>query len=53
MFLGFVVCAQGIQADEEKVHAIQEWPSLTSVTKVQIFMDYLVFTCKTRENSIF
>ena len=37
MFLGFVVSAQGIHVDEEKVHAIQEWPSLTSVSKVQSF----------------
>ena len=37
MFLGFVVYAQGMQVDEEKVHAIQEWPSPTSVSKVQSF----------------
>ena len=37
MFLGFVVSAQGIRVDEEKVHAIQEWPSPTSVSKVRIF----------------
>ena len=34
VFLGFVVCAQGIRVDEEKVRAIQEWPSPTSVSKV-------------------
>ena len=42
MFLCFVVSAQGIQVDEEKVHAIQ--PSPTSISKVQVFMDLLVFT---------
>jgi hypothetical protein len=31
VFLGFVVSAQGIQVDEEKVRAIQDWPSPTSV----------------------
>jgi hypothetical protein len=31
VFLGFVVSAQGIQVDEEKLKAIQEWPTPTSV----------------------
>ncbi|XP_031376072.1 uncharacterized protein LOC116191936, partial [Punica granatum] len=33
----FVVSAQGIQVDEEKVRAIQEWPSPTSVSNVRSF----------------
>ena len=37
VFLGFVVSAQGIQVDEEKVRAIQDWPSPTSVSKVRSF----------------
>ena len=37
MFLGFVVYAQGIQVDKEKVRAIKKWPSPTSVSKVQSF----------------
>ncbi|KAH9649251.1 hypothetical protein KPL70_025912 [Citrus sinensis] len=37
VFLGFVVSAQGIQVDEEKVRAIQEWPSPTSVSNVRSF----------------
>ena len=37
VFLGFVVSAQGIQVDEEKVQAIQEWPSPTSVSNVRSF----------------
>ena len=37
MLLGFVVGAHGIQVDEEKVCAIQEWPSPTSVSYVRSF----------------
>jgi hypothetical protein len=37
VFLGFVVSAQGIQVDEEKVHAIQDWPSPTSIGNVRSF----------------
>ena len=37
VFLGFVVSARGIQVDEEKVRAIQDWPSPTSVSKVRSF----------------
>ena len=37
VFLGFVVSAQGIQVDEEKIRAIQEWPSPSSVSNVRSF----------------
>ena len=37
MFLGFVVSSKGFQVDEEKVKAIQEWPTPKSVTKVRSF----------------
>ena len=37
VFLGYVVGAQGIQVDEEKVCAIQEWSSPTSVSNVRSF----------------
>ena len=37
VFLGFVVSAQGIQVDEAKVRAIQEWSSPTSVGNVRSF----------------
>src|SRR3954469_15481202 len=36
-FLGFVVSAQGIQVDEEKIRAIQEWPSPKGVSNVRSF----------------
>ena len=37
VFLGFVVSAQGIQVDEEKVCAIQEWQYPTSIGEVRSF----------------
>ncbi|MCS5023605.1 hypothetical protein L2V44_13980, partial [Staphylococcus aureus] len=37
VFLGFVVSAAGISVDEEKVKAIQEWPSPTNVNQVRSF----------------
>ena len=43
MFHGFVVSSQGIQVDEEKVHAIQEWPSPTSVSKARSFNGLVSF----------
>lgn len=43
VFLGFVVSAQGIQVDEEKVRAIQEWASPTSVSNVRNFHGFASF----------
>ena len=37
IFLGYVVSAQGIHVDEEKVKAIQEWPTPTSIQQVRSF----------------
>ena len=37
VFLGFVVSAQGIHVDAEKIRAIQEWPSPTNVGNVRSF----------------
>ena len=37
VFLGFVVSSKGVQVDEEKVKAIQEWPTPKSVTEVRSF----------------
>jgi hypothetical protein len=37
VFLGFVVSAKGIEVDEEKVKAIQEWPTPSSVSNVRSF----------------
>ena len=37
VFLGFVVSAQGIKVDKEKVKAIKEWPTPKSVEEVHSF----------------
>lgn len=37
VFLGFVVSSQGLQVDEEKVKAIQEWPTPTNISQVRSF----------------
>jgi hypothetical protein len=36
-FLGFVVSKRGIEVDEEKVKAIQEWPTPTTISQVRSF----------------
>ena len=39
IFLGYVVSAQGIHVDEEKIKAIREWPTPTlPCTKSEVFM---------------
>ena len=35
VFLGYVVTAQGIEMDEEKVKAIRDWPTPKSVSEVR------------------
>ena len=37
IFLGFVISAQGIHVDDEKVKAIREWPTPTSISEVRSF----------------
>ena len=37
IFLGYVVSAQGIHVDEEKIKAIREWPTPTSMQQVRSF----------------
>ena len=38
VFLGFVVSNEGLKVDEEKVKAISEWPSPTTMTQVRSFL---------------
>jgi len=37
MFLGYLISAQGIHVDENKIKAIQEWPIPTSIQQVRSF----------------
>ena len=37
-FLRYVVTPQGIEVDEAKVHAIQSWPTPSTVTQVRSFL---------------
>ena len=37
LFLEYVVTAQGIEKEEEKVMAIRDWPTPKSVSKVRSF----------------
>ncbi|KAI3459661.1 hypothetical protein Pfo_016324 [Paulownia fortunei] len=37
VFLCFVVSAKGIEADEEKVNAIQDWPTPTTINQIRSF----------------
>jgi len=43
VFLGYVVTAQGIKVDEEKVKAIRDWPTLKSVSEVRNFHGFASF----------
>ena len=37
IFLGFVVSSRGVEVDQEKVRAIQEWPTPKSASDVRSF----------------
>ena len=37
VFLGFVVSSKGIEVDEEKIKAIKDWPTPTTVGQVRSF----------------
>jgi hypothetical protein len=37
VFLGYVVGTKGIEVDEERVKAIQEWPTPKGITEVRSF----------------
>ncbi|KAF8047244.1 hypothetical protein N665_3134s0001 [Sinapis alba] len=37
VFLGFVVSSQGLKVDEEKIKAVQDWPTPTTIGQVRSF----------------
>ena len=37
VFLGYIISAQGVQVDQSKVKAINEWPTPTNVSEVRSF----------------
>jgi hypothetical protein len=43
VFLGYVVTAQGIEMDKEKVKAIRDWPTPKSVSEVRSFHGFASF----------
>ncbi|GKC59911.1 putative nucleotidyltransferase, ribonuclease H [Tanacetum coccineum] len=43
LFWGYVVSGEGIQVDESKVAAVQEWPTPTTITEVQSFHGLVSF----------
>ncbi|XP_073122230.1 uncharacterized protein [Henckelia pumila] len=43
VFLGFVVSAQGVKVDEEKVSAIRDWPTPTSIGQIRSFHELASF----------
>ncbi len=42
-FLGFLVLAQGIRIEEERIEALRDWPKAQSVRDVQVFIDFANF----------
>ena len=43
VFVGFVVGANGIEMDQEKVRAIREWSTPKSIAKVKSFHSLATF----------
>ena len=43
LFLGYVVSVDKIHVDEDKVHAVREWPALKRVSDVRSFHGLATF----------
>jgi hypothetical protein len=46
VFLGFVVSAQGVEVDEEKIKVVREWLPPQNVRKVRSFLGLAGFYCR-------
>ena len=42
-FLRYIIGIEGIKIDPEKIKAIQQWPTPTSVKEVQVFLGFANF----------
>ena len=42
-FLGFVILAQGISMEEEKIQAVKTWPEPKSIRDIQVFLGFANF----------
>ena len=38
LYLGFIVCAEGVKSDPEKVQKVRDWPVPSNVTEVRSFL---------------
>jgi hypothetical protein len=45
-YIGLVITPEGISMEKEKVHAVLEWPTPTSVKEVQSFLGFANFYCQ-------
>ena len=50
-FLGFIVGADGVKVDPEKVEAVRNWPVPKSVTDVRSFLGFVGFYRKIHQRS--
>ena len=45
-YLGHVISANGVATDEDKIEAIRNWPTPTTVTEVQSFLGFMGYYCR-------
>ena len=44
-FLGYVVSAQGVEMEEERIKAVKNWPEPKFVRDIQVFFSFANFYC--------